>query len=129
MTDREIQTKNSRLTLDALAAWADPSTIPAMTRYRFYVGECDREGHLVSNDQWAAIERELVQSAGGFTVISARGAWDDAGTMKCEASRIYEVLADYTLRDDGAHHARIIKALARQKLVLYTSETVRGEFV
>ena len=110
-----------------------------MTRIRFYIGTVrsyssqaeSGTGHLLrhyrtGNEAWQAIEAELVNTFGGWTLYYVRGAW---GSM-VEDSKVYETLTPVkrsaeSLRELADKWAR----LAGQESILWTQESVQAEFV
>ena len=92
-----------------------------MTRIRFYMQDYRAEKAV-----WQAIEAELVKTFGGWTLYYAHGAW---GSM-VEDSKVYEMLTPVkrsakSLRELADKWAR----LAGQESILWTQESVQGEFV
>jgi len=110
-----------------------------MTRIRFYIGTvCSYSsraesgtGHplrhyRVGKEAWQAIEAELVKTFGGWTLYYARGAW---GSM-VENSRVYEALTPEEFPADSLRAlTREWTQLTGQESILWTQESVQGEFV
>ena len=98
-----------------------------MIRHRFYVGTHDKHGKRIKRGVGPEIARRLTARFGGVTLYRTEGQWrDDTGQIKAERAVVYECLGSgSTFRGLAAR----IRDLAGQACVLYTHETVRGEFV
>ena len=99
-----------------------------MTRIRFYIGLQDYglQDYRAEKEAWQAIEAELVNTFGWWTLYYVRGAW---GSM-VENLKVYETLTPVkrsaeSLRELADKWAR----LAGQESILWTQESVQAEFV
>ena len=96
-----------------------------MIRHRFYVGTT-RDGRHVRHDD---VQECLVNAFAGWTMFRAFGAWHDARDNEVrEDSIVYECLTENG-NIDGRKVAAQCRDLAQQACVLWTFETVKGEFV
>ena len=96
-----------------------------MNRHRFYVGT-QGNGGQVRHD---LAEDYLLSVYGGYSVLDVAGAWrDEHGRVWREPSKLYECLTTDEVVSPR-HVAEALGSFCNQKSVLYTSETVQGDFV
>jgi hypothetical protein len=105
-----------------------------MTKLTFYVGQTRPDGRLfnAASKEWDLIQFALMEGYGGYSLSPVLGGWKDpvSGEKVIEATVVVTVLTDEP--EDPVkvvRFAQLMKERFQQKAVLYTVETIKGEFV